>query len=451
MRAAYVTILAAAAMVVSASVAAEVPKTVNGKVELVKAEETHVRKGVGNFLAKLNAGKPVTVAYLGGSITEMDGWRNMTTDWLRKAAPEAEVAEVHAAIGGTGSGLGVFRLGHDVLSKDPDLIFVEFATNDGDETAESIWRNFDGIVQQTWRKNPRTDIVFAYTVTAGMMRDYGSGRMNHAASAMEHLADHYGIPSVCFGPRVAAEVKAGRLIMSLGEVPTAVPKETHDRDRLIDGELTAKGQTLFAKDGVHPVRPGHEFYLKSVAAAFGAMRGLPPVNHAALVGKPFFDGTFAEAKMVPVSEEMCRGEWVRLSPDDPNQRRFGRRGGQMWLAEKPGSRLCFSFRGTECRIYDLLGPDCGQVWVTVDGRRRKWPTARFDGYCTYYRLATMDVFSGADGIHTVEIAVDKDQPSREPIHTRTTGEDLTHEKYDGTKYFPCQIMFVGDIVSPPRP
>ncbi len=296
----------------------------------------------------------------------------------------------------------------------------------------------------------QTDIVFTYTITAGMMKEYGSGMMNHAASAMEHLADHYGIPSVCFGPRVAVEVKAGRLVMSLGEVPTAVPKETPDRDRLLDEELKAKGQTLFAKDGVHPARPGHEFYLKSVVAAFRAMRKLPPVSHAAFVGKPFFDGTFAAAKMVPVSEEMCCGEWRRLPPDDPNQRRFERRGGQMWLAEKPGSKLCFRFKGTECRIYDLLGPDCAQVWITVDGKRMEWPTVRFDAYCTYYRLASLNVFSGADGVHTVEIEVDSDQPSREPIHTRKPDEDLSQKKYDGTKFFPCQIMLVGDIVAMPR-
>lgn len=33
-------------------------------------------------MAKLEGGRPVTVAYLGGSITEMSGWRNMTTDGI---------------------------------------------------------------------------------------------------------------------------------------------------------------------------------------------------------------------------------------------------------------------------------------------------------------------------------------------------------------------------------
>lgn len=410
--------------------------------ELASAEEVHVRKGVGNFLAKIEAGEPVTVAYLGGSITAMSGWRNMTTDWLGKTWPKAKVTEVHAAIGGTGSGLGVFRLDHDALSKNPDLLFVEFATNDAGRSPEEIWRNFDGIVQQTWRKNPKTDIVFAYTITSPMMKDYGAGKMNAAASAMERLADHYGIPSVCFGPRVAAEVKAGRLVMSMGEVPTAVPKETPDRDRLIAEELKKKGQTLFANDGVHPALPGHAFYLKSVVAAFEAMRALPPVAHGAFVGKPFFDGTLAAAKMVPVEPSMLKGEgWTKLDADAPEQKSFRGRGGQFYRADRPGAKLVFRFRGTTCKVYDLLSPKGANVRVTVDGKVVREACPRFDSYCWYTRLASLQVFDGADGEHVVEIEVLEEQPDR----TQVKREDTKTSKYDGTYFQPCQIMIVGEI------
>ena len=421
--------------------ASPVPKTINGKVELVKAEEVHVRKGIGNFLTKLKAGKPVTVAYLGGSITEMNGWRNMTTDWLRKANQKAEVTEVHASIGGTGSDLGVFRLKHDALSKDPDLLFVEFATNDRHESAENIWRNFDGIVQQTWRKNPNTDIVFVYTIMVAMMDEYGAGKMNNAASAMEYLADHYGIPSVCFGPRVMAEVKAGRLVMSLGEFATAVPKETPDRDKIINEELKKRGQTLFAKDGVHPARPGHEFYLKSVIAGFEAMRNMPPVNHVAFVGKPFFDGLLAEAKMVPIEEGMLVGEgWTKLAADAPEQRLFEKRGGQFWRADRPGAKLKFRFRGTKCGIYDLIGPKGANVRITVDGKVTRQFCPRFDLFCSFTRLSSLWVFDGSKGEHSVEVEVLKQQPDR----TKVKKEPTNTPKYDGTWFQPCQIMVVGD-------
>ena len=118
----------------------------------------------------------------------------------------------------------------------------------------------------------------------------------------------------------------------------------------------------------------------------------------------------------------------------------------MWMADTPGDKLCFSFKGTECLVYDLLGPDCGQVWVTVDGKRGKAPIGRFDSYCTYYRLAGFRVFKGAEGVHKVEIEVDVNQPNRKVLLQRHPKEDLTQKKYDGTKLFACQIELVGDLV-----
>ena len=72
-----------------------------------------------------------------------------------------------------------------------------------------------------------------------MKQDYLAGNCNRAASAMEQLADHYGIPSICFGPRVIDAVKAGTLVMK--------------------GSEPHEGKTLFAQDGVHPGLPGHKF------------------------------------------------------------------------------------------------------------------------------------------------------------------------------------------------
>ena len=407
------------------------------------AEEVRVRAGIGNFVEKLESGRSVTVAYLGGSITEMSGWRNMTTDWMRKTWPKAKVTEVPAAIGGTGSGLGVFRLEHDALAKNPDLLFVEFATNDANAPAESIWRNFDGIVQQTWTKNPKTDIVFVYTITSPMMKDYGIGKMNPAASAMEKLADHYGIPSVCFGPRVAAEVKAGRLVMSIGEVATAVPKETPDRDSLINEELKKGGKLLFAKDGVHPALPGHMFYLQSIVAAFERMRFQPSADHARFVGEAFFDGQLAAAKMVQISSSMLKGEgWTKLAPDSQEQRCFGGRGGQFYRADRPGAKLAFRFRGSRCAIYDLLAPNGANVRVTVDGKVVSMACPRFDSYCWYTRLAMMPVFAGEDGEHEVELEVLEKQPDR----TQVKNEDTNTPKYNGTCFQPCQIMLVGELL-----
>lgn len=84
----------------------------------VSAQEVCVRAGVGHFMEKVKAGKEVTVAYLGGSITAMNGWRNLTTDWFRTTYPKAKFKEIHASIGGTGSNLGAFRVGYEVLASE---------------------------------------------------------------------------------------------------------------------------------------------------------------------------------------------------------------------------------------------------------------------------------------------------------------------------------------------
>ena len=64
-------------------------------------------------------------------------------------------------------------------------------------------------------------------------------------------------------------------------------------------------------------------------------------------------------------DAIARMEGTR--PDSPLAKRFGNRMGTLWEATQPGSRLTFKFRGSTARLYDLLGPDGGQVLVTVDG------------------------------------------------------------------------------------
>ena len=106
------------------------------------------RSGLPNVFLRLERGETVRIAYLGGSITAQEGWRPQSLQWFRQQFPAATVREINAAIGGTGSELGVFRLRHDVLDARPDLLFVEFAVNDGGTPAAHIHRCMEGIVRQ---------------------------------------------------------------------------------------------------------------------------------------------------------------------------------------------------------------------------------------------------------------------------------------------------------------
>jgi len=419
--------------------------TYNGPV---KAQEVRARDGVGNFLTKLKAGKTVTVAYLGGSITAMNGWRNMTTKWLQAANTNATVKEVHASIGGTGSDLGAFRVGHDALQYRPDLMFVEFATNDSGRKPEDIWRSMEGIVRRTWKQDAQTDIVFVYTITAAMTNDYAKGMCNRSASAMEQLADHYGIPSICFGPLVTKYLVANKLVMNAKEYENAISKDDLEYEKKVNELIAKDPRILFARDGVHPSEKGHQLYLISIANGFREMWNIHAVSHAACLSKPFTEDNLESANMIPIKPEMLFGSWRRLAENDSKSKKFSNRMGTIWYAREPGDTLTFKFKGKCCKIYDLLGPDGGQLWITVDGVRTKRPVPRFDSYCTYHRIATLGIYDGKDGVHEVQIEVDKNEPSRQSVAFRLQNPDseLSSPKYRGTKFWPAQILLIGDLV-----
>ena len=414
----------------------------------VRAEEVRERDGIGHFMEKVKAGKPVTVAYLGGSITEMNGWRNKTTTWLRKTYPSVTINEIAAAIGGTRSELGVFRVGHDALRHRPDLMFVEFATNDSGMRPEAIWRSMEGIVRRTWKQDATTDIVFVYTITAAMQKDYLAGNCNRSASAMEQLADHYGIPSICFGPRVVKMLSANKLVMSANALATAVPSDDPNREMKVK-ELRAKdSRVIFANDGVHPGDAGHELYLASIVAGFEKMKDSVPVNHAVKLISPFTTDNMEGANLVDIKPEMLSGSWRRLTSNDEKFKRFSERMDEIWYAHDPGDTLSFKFKGTCCKIYDLLGPDGGQLWITVDGKRNRRPIPRFDSYCTYHRISMLNVYDGPDGVHEVKIEVDKNQPSRQSVAFRLQNPDveLRGHKFQGTKFWPAKLLLIGSLV-----
>ena len=83
-------------------------------------------------------GEPLTVVFLGGSLTFgaqatdplKTSYRAIVSQNLRDRYTNAHFTFVDAAIGGTGSQLAAFRLQRDVLDYEPDLVFLDFTLND---------------------------------------------------------------------------------------------------------------------------------------------------------------------------------------------------------------------------------------------------------------------------------------------------------------------------------
>ncbi len=174
-------------------------------------------KSTGNLLRlekvmeKAKRGEVVTVAYLGGSITkgcaavpqEINCYAYLATQWWKKMFPDAEINYVNAGIGATDSYLGVHRVAEDVLSKNPDLVVVEFSVNDyrnhNKESYESLMRRI-----LKYKTNPAVvSLCLTQFSEGGQCIDYG---VYHKA-----VADYYHIPVVSYGDAVRPGLEDGTI------------------------------------------------------------------------------------------------------------------------------------------------------------------------------------------------------------------------------------------------
>jgi hypothetical protein len=397
------------------------------------AVECTPRSGLPNVQAKLKAGQPVHVAYLGGSITAAPGWRVKSLAWLREQHPDAEIQEINAAIGGTGSDLGVFRLQNDVLRHEPNLLFVEFAVNDGGASPEQIHKAMEGIVRQTWRGNPNIDICFVYTLSEPVLPEIRAGKMQRSATAMEDVADHYGIPSIHFGVSVVAMEKSGDLVFT-------APKP----DNLADVK-----PMVFSTDGVHPhVETGHVLYTEAIARSWPTI-----VKHSGEPGphdlpEPLRGDNWERAKQVAIAPAMLDGPWQHLAADHPLARRFAKNMPEMYQATEPGAALEFTIDGTTAAVFDLLGPDGGQLSIQVDDRKPA-TTRRIDAHCTYHRMGKTTLAHELPmGRHTVRVTLTPEQLDKRSILFERNRHDLeAHpEKYAGHTWYVGSLLIIGDIV-----
>ena len=166
-----------------------------------------------NTYYKLTQEKKLTVAYLGGSVTDGTGgtngycWAKGVTDWLKASFPSAEITESNNGWGNKSSLWGYFRadgdtdwgrssLGKSLIEAKPDLVFLEFAINDWLVRMPEMRtvHYMEGIINKIRDALPETDIVIVFITEESYV-----GKDLPTAPAQQKLADFYGIPTIDVG------------------------------------------------------------------------------------------------------------------------------------------------------------------------------------------------------------------------------------------------------------
>ena len=401
--------------------------------EPAPAHEFVARDGLGNFFSKLAAGEAVRVVYFGGGIHSAGGWPAQVIAWLREQYPGAEIDYVHAGICdcSRGSGFSVYRFAHDVLRREPDLVLVDFASDDHQTEQSAVMRNIEGVVRQAWRADPTIDILLLYAFREGFEAAYADGVSPGPVTGYERVAEHCAIPSVNMGVRIAAMARDDELVIKASE----------------EEERRTPGRVVFSREGVRPTEAAQRIYAEVITEALEQL-GADPAPLARELQAPLRADNLERATLFAITPDMLEGDWERLSPTDVGGRNFSNHFEEVWFTNTPGAKLTFKFRGSDASMFNLMGPDTGRARVTVNGEDRG-VRQQVDPWAYYQRLSGLSLVSGLDpdAEHTVTVELLPDAPDRSvPMQEAQRANRYVPEDFEGVALRFGWLRIVGEVV-----
>ena len=306
----------------------------------------HLRGNLSHCRLRFEREKKGHVAFIGGSITEMKGYRPLVCDILKKRFPETAFTCTDAGIASTCSTTGAFRLQSDVLSQGPvDLFFVEFAVNDDQDAGHArreCIRGMEGIVRQALRHNPNMDIVITHFINPEMLATLRAGKTPLTAGAHEEVAEHYGVSTIDLAKEVAEQIAAGRLTWEKFGGTHPGPAGNAICAGMID--------QLMSRAWSAPIPA-------TAAAAAPVPDPLDPLSYA--------NGRFIDPKQAAIVRGWTLGvpDWKNLAGG--KRSRFTTMA-MLW-ADQPGAEVKLDFTGTAVGAYVVAGPDAGVLEARIDG------------------------------------------------------------------------------------
>ncbi len=332
----------------------------------------------------------LNVVYLGGSITQGAGinmsdgekcWVQLVSDYFTSKYPKTKVNNYNVGVGGTPSEFGLARLEADVMSKKPDVVFVEFAVNDqyggtAETNHKNVIANMEGIVRNLMSMDSVPYIIFVYTT------QYYNNTMYYDCSEWhQEVADNYGIPSIDLQP-VVEKYLSDHTGSSITDV---LGDNVHPN---------ALGYKLYAEEIIAKLETG-DYYKKPKKEAEWLTQETEKrydyIMRSVKLTDKNFDESFADGS---------NGAYIGLSLGTVGK-----------VSNVPGSEMALDFYGNAVGIQTRIGSDCGFARVEIDGET----VAKLSSYVntsgkTSPRLTYLNR-NLSDGMHHLRIVVlpDKDK------------------------------------------
>lgn len=240
-------------------------------------------------IEKAKNGEDVNIVYLGGSITEGDilqleeRYAKRSYNYFKDTFGKGDGENVHyfnSGYRGTGSILGALRCEDDVLSYEPDIVFIEYAVNDGGD--ESDKDGFECVIRDCleYKTQPAVVLLFARMENGGTSQDW-----------KKEIGKHYDLPMISYADGITYLFDTGAM----------------------------KWQE-FSGDYTHPTAYGGEVIASFINYFYDEVNRLPAPEADITMPEKLFSGLYANAHLLTKNSyeltDETKGSWKKGSSGD---------------------------------------------------------------------------------------------------------------------------------------
>lgn len=325
--------------------------------------------------------KNINIVFLGGSITEGAGassqdmcFANKTGEWLKEVYSNYSVTFFNKGVGGTPSSYGLLRFERDVASYDPDLVFIEFAVNDGGRDTR---RYVESIVRKLIKLPSNPYIIFLYTTNETYSTE---------TKFFEEVAEYYDIPQIYLKDAL----------------------KTH-----LNGQNAKEAGYL--QDSVHPTDKGYAVYFDEMRKCLSESKYYrrPQNTKMKLVDECFDIST----EFISSQDTCLKGGWT-----------FGGEGQRKYVMGVVGNSFEFKFYGNVLAFEHGLHKDSAVYDVYVDGVKVGTGDPYYEDFITNQLVLGFAVYDLTLSEHKVKVEIKNSE-----IEDRTNKQVLIYNILVGQK------------------
>lgn len=240
-------------------------------------------------IEKAKNGEDVNIVYLGGSITEGDileleeRYAKRSYNYFRDTFGKGSGDNIHyfnSGYRGTGSILGALRCEDDVLSYDPDIVFIEYAVNDGGDVTDKD--GFESVIRDCLehKTQPAVILLFARMQEGGSSQDW-----------KKEIGRYYDLPMISYADGITYLFDNG-----------------------------AMKWEEFSGDYTHPTARGGEVIAGFINYFYDEVNRLPGSETDITMPERLYDGFYANAHLLTKNSyeltDEIKGSWKKGSSGD---------------------------------------------------------------------------------------------------------------------------------------